>query len=66
MVRDVKVRRKHNNVRDCISKEDTRVDYVSIDKILEDPLTKGLANEKVHNIWLMPIEEWVARDGNPT
>ena len=43
------IRRKHSTVRDCISKGAIRVDHVRTDENLADPLTKGLAREKVYN-----------------
>ena len=43
------IRRKHITVRDCISKGAVRVDHVRTDENLADPLTKGLAREKVYN-----------------
>lgn len=55
------IRRKHDIVRDCVSKGDVRVDHVRTDEKLENPLTKGLAREKVYNtsnmMGLMPIEK---------
>ncbi|KAI5443427.1 hypothetical protein KIW84_012171 [Lathyrus oleraceus] len=55
------IRRNHNNVRGCISKRDLRVDHVRTDENLADPLTKGLAREKVQNtskkMRLMSIEK---------
>lgn len=43
------IRRKHNTIRDYISKGVVRVDRVCTDENLADPLTKVLAREKVHN-----------------
>ena len=43
------IRRKHSTIRDCISKGAVRVDHVRTDENLADPLTKGLAREKVQN-----------------
>lgn len=43
------MRRKHNTLRDCISKGAIRVDHVSTYVNLADPLTKELAREKVQN-----------------
>ena len=55
------IRRKHNTVRDCISKGAVRVNHIRTDENLADPLTKGLAREKVHNtskrMGLMPINK---------
>jgi hypothetical protein len=42
------IRRKHSTVRDMISKGAVRVDHVRTDENLADPLTKGLAKEKVY------------------
>ncbi|KAI5388393.1 hypothetical protein KIW84_074186 [Lathyrus oleraceus] len=47
------IRRKHNTVRDCISKGVVRVDHVCTDKNFADPLTKGFSREKcllMHNL----------------
>ena len=70
MVTDVKLRRKHNTIRDWIFKGAVRVDHVRIDKNLADPLTKELVREKVYNtsnkMRLMRLEKRVAHDGNPT
>ena len=64
------IRRNHNTIWYCISKGVVRVDHVCTDVNLADPLTKGLAREKVHNtskkMGLIPIEKWVAHDGNLT
>ncbi|CAJ2638269.1 unnamed protein product [Trifolium pratense] len=53
------IRRKHNIVRESISKGAVRVDHVRTDENLADPLTKGLTKEKVYNtnvkIGLMPM-----------
>src|SRR3954465_5613939 len=43
------IRRKHSTIRNCISKGAVRVDHVRTDENLADPLTKGLAREKVYN-----------------
>ena len=43
------IRRKHNTVRELLSTGAVRVDHVRTDDNLADPLTKGLAREKVHN-----------------
>ncbi|KAK2455989.1 putative mitochondrial protein [Trifolium repens] len=43
------IRRKHCTVRELITKGAVRVDHVRIDENLADPLTKGLAREKVQN-----------------
>ena len=52
------IRRKHNNVRNYISKGVVRVDRECTDENLAYPLIKGLAREKVHNtsskICIMP------------
>src|SRR4051812_46079473 len=42
------IKGKNNTFRDCISKGGVRVDHGRIDENLADPLTKGLAREKVH------------------
>lgn len=46
------------------------MDHVHTDENLVDPLTKGLTREKVYNtsnkVGLIPIEEWIAHEGNPT
>src|SRR3954462_14926404 len=53
------IRRKHNTIRDCISKGAVRVDHVRTYENLAYPLTKGLAREKVYNtsykMGLVPI-----------
>ncbi|KAK2356483.1 hypothetical protein QL285_093812 [Trifolium repens] len=53
------IRRKHNIVREMITKGAVRVDHVRTDENLADPLTKGLSREKVQNtsikMGLMPI-----------
>ncbi|PNX55775.1 hypothetical protein L195_g049405, partial [Trifolium pratense] len=53
------IRRKHSTVRELISKGAVRVDHVRTDENLADPLTKGLAREKVYNtsvkMGLMPM-----------
>ena len=41
------IRRKHSTVRQYLSTGDVRVDYVQSSRNLADPLTKGLAREKV-------------------
>lgn len=43
------IRINHSTVRDYISKGVVRVDHVSTDENLVNPLTKWLAREKVHN-----------------
>ena len=43
------IRRKHDTVREFLSTGAVRVDHVRTDDNLADPLTKGLAREKVHN-----------------
>ncbi|KAK2408198.1 hypothetical protein QL285_043729 [Trifolium repens] len=43
------IRRKHSTVRDLLTKGAVRVDHVRTDDNLADPLTKGLAREKVYN-----------------
>ena len=45
----LQIRRKHNIVRELLSTGAVRVDHVRTDENLADPLTKGLAREKVHN-----------------
>ncbi|GKE42424.1 hypothetical protein Tco_1469708, partial [Tanacetum coccineum] len=54
------IRRKHNTIREFLTTGAIRVDHVRTDKNIADPLTKGLAREKVLNtskgIGLMPIE----------
>ena len=53
------IRRKHNTIRECISNEAVRVDFVRTNENLADPLTKGLNREKVQEtssrMGLMPI-----------
>jgi len=55
------IRRKHNIVQEFLSTGAVRVDHVHTDENLADPLTKGLAREKVHNtsirIRLLPKEK---------
>ncbi|KAK2382392.1 hypothetical protein QL285_069931 [Trifolium repens] len=46
------IRRKHNTVREMITKGALRVDHVRTDENLADPLTKGLAREKVYNTYV--------------
>ena len=41
------IRRKHSTVRQYVSTWAVRVDYVQSSRNLTDPLTKGLAHEKV-------------------
>ncbi|CAJ2638556.1 unnamed protein product [Trifolium pratense] len=57
------IRRKHSTVRDLLTKGAVRVDHVRTDDNLADPLTKGLAREKVYNtsvkMGLMPTESLV-------
>ena len=43
------IHRKHNTVRDYIKIGAVRVDHVHNNDNLTNPLTKGLAREKVHN-----------------
>lgn len=54
------IRRKHNTVRDYLTTGSVRVDYIRSDDNLADPLTKGLAREKVWNtskgMGLKPLE----------
>lgn len=45
----LQIRRKHNIVRDRVSKGVVRMHHVRTDQNLSDPLTKGLAREKFHN-----------------
>ncbi|CAL8165955.1 unnamed protein product [Prunus armeniaca] len=53
-------RRKHNTIREFLSNGAVRVDYVRFDENLADPLTKGLAREKVwktsKGMGLKPLE----------
>ena len=53
------IRRKHSTVREFITTGAVRVDHVGTDANLADPLTKGLAREKVWNtskgMGLLPI-----------
>ena len=42
------IHHKHNTVRELLSTGAVRVDHVRTDDNLADPLTKGLAREKVH------------------
>lgn len=55
------IRRKHNTVREYLTTGAVRVDYIRTDVNLADPLTKGLAREKVWNtskrMGLKPIEK---------
>ena len=41
------IRRKHSTIREFLSTGAVRVDYVRSEENLADPLTKGLAREKV-------------------
>ena len=54
------IRRKHNTVREFLSKGVVRLDHVRTDENLADPLTKVLAREKVQNtskrMGLLPLE----------
>ncbi|GJS95273.1 retrovirus-related pol polyprotein from transposon TNT 1-94 [Tanacetum coccineum] len=54
------IRQKHNTIREFLTTGAIRVDHVRTDKNIADPLTKGLAREKVPNtskgMGLMPIE----------
>ncbi|GJZ28746.1 hypothetical protein Tco_0573393 [Tanacetum coccineum] len=54
------IRQKHNTIREFLTIGEIRVDHVRTDKNLDDPLTKGLASEKVLNtqkgMRLMPME----------
>ncbi|KAE9587553.1 putative RNA-directed DNA polymerase [Lupinus albus] len=54
------IRRKHNTIREFLSTGAVRVDHVRTENNLADPLTKGLAREKVHNtsklMGLLPLE----------
>lgn len=55
------IRRKHSTVRELLTNGAVRVDYVRTNENLADPLTKGLAREKVWNtskgMGLTPIEK---------
>ncbi|CAJ2638290.1 unnamed protein product [Trifolium pratense] len=57
------IRRKHSTVRDLLTKGAVRVDHVRTDDNLADPLTKGLAREKVYNtsvkMGLMPTVNYL-------
>jgi len=59
-VRDNKNIIRNIIVRELLSIEAVRLDHVHTDEILADPLTKGLAREKVHNtsmkMGLLPME----------
>ncbi|CAL8993404.1 unnamed protein product [Prunus brigantina] len=54
------IRRKHSTTREFLSNGAVRVDYVRSDENLADPLTKGLAREKVwktsKGMGLKPLE----------
>ncbi|CAB4282562.1 unnamed protein product [Prunus armeniaca] len=54
------IRRKHSTIREFLSNGAVRVDYVRSDENLADPLTKGLAREKVwktsKGMGLKPLE----------
>ena len=54
------IRRKHSTVREYLSIGAVRVDHVRIENNLADPLTKGLAREKVHfsskKMGLLPLK----------
>ena len=54
------IRRKHSTIREYISTGAVRVDHVRSDDNLADPLTKGLAREKVYKtskgMGLKPID----------
>ncbi|CAJ2651772.1 unnamed protein product [Trifolium pratense] len=54
------IRRKHSTVRELITTGAVRVDHVRTNDNLADPLTKGLAREKVQNtsvkMGLMPMK----------
>ncbi|CAL0319314.1 unnamed protein product [Lupinus luteus] len=54
------IRRKHNTIRECLSIGAVRVDHVRSENNLADPLTKGLAREKVlstsKSMGLLPLE----------
>ncbi|XP_021741961.1 uncharacterized protein LOC110708182 [Chenopodium quinoa] len=54
------IRRKHNTVREYLSIGAVRVDHVRTENNLADPLTKGLAREKVHfsskKMGLLPLK----------
>ena len=49
-VRDEKNVIRNNIVGESVSRGAVRVDHVHTDEIVSDPLTIGLAREKVHNI----------------
>ncbi|CAJ2678824.1 unnamed protein product [Trifolium pratense] len=57
------IRRKHSTVRDLLTKGAVRVDHVRTDDNLADPLTKGLAREKVYStsvkMGLMPTVNYL-------
>jgi len=52
--------RKHSTVRELLSSGAVRVDHIHSDENLADPLTKGLAREKVlstsKRIGLLPLD----------
>ncbi|BBG96840.1 NAD(P)-binding Rossmann-fold superfamily protein, partial [Prunus dulcis] len=58
--------RKHSTIREFLSNGAVRVDYVRSDENLADPLTKGLAREKVwkttKGMGLKPLEESARRE----
>ena len=54
------IRRKHSTVRELLSSGAVRVDHIRSDENLADPLTKGLAREKVlktsKRMGLLPLD----------
>ncbi|WCJ43236.1 hypothetical protein M5689_023991 [Euphorbia peplus] len=54
------IRRKHSTIRDFLMKGAVRVDHIRTEENLADPLTKGLARDKVQktakNMGLMPLK----------
>lgn len=62
--------RKQNTLKELFFIGYVRVGNVSTNKNLTDPLMKGIGREKLYNpsnrLGLMPIDNWVAHDGNPT
>ena len=54
------IRRKHSTVRELLSSGAVRVDHIRSNENLADPLTKGLAREKVlttsRKMGLLPLD----------